>query len=388
MKKVLFVDDESNILTGLKRMLRGMRKEWDMVFVSSGREALQVMQNAPVDVVVSDVRMPGIDGVELLKKVREQYPKTIRLILSGHSDYAKSLESTSVAHQFLAKPCDADTLRSAIDNQLSLVSRLHNEQLEQIVLERMVLPSAPDLYTRIVSELESDTASLASISQLVEQDMAMTAKILQLVNSAFFGLPREFTQINQAVTYLGVETIKALVLMNGIFTTLSEDSPVDKARISKIWQHGMAVANLAKVIAADMGAKAAEQEKAYIAGMLHDIGKLVLETNLSEQYATIRAEKLNCEQTLWGLENQALGCSHADVGGFLLSLWGLHSSIVETVLYHHEPALIADGVMTIGSAVYFANTLVDAEHDGCLDEQFLNTVASAEQYEHWRQHLK
>ncbi|MBC8317540.1 MAG: response regulator [Desulfobulbaceae bacterium] len=113
-KRILFVDDEPNILVGLRRMLRSLRKEIDMEFAESGKEALQVMSKASFDVVVSDMRMPGMDGAELLTEVRRLYPDTIRIILSGYAAAEAIMRTETIVHQFLHKPCEPQNIKDTL----------------------------------------------------------------------------------------------------------------------------------------------------------------------------------------------------------------------------------------------------------------------------------
>lgn len=113
-KRILFVDDEPNILSGLKRMLRSMRKEFDLQFAGSGIEALDSMAVHESDIVVSDMRMPGMDGAELLDIIQERYPSAVRIMFTGQADQESVLRTVGVVHQFLTKPCDSDLLRSVL----------------------------------------------------------------------------------------------------------------------------------------------------------------------------------------------------------------------------------------------------------------------------------
>jgi len=112
-KRVLFVDDEPRILDGRRRMLRSMRHEWKMSFAETGQEALAILANQPFDVVVVDMRMPGMDGVQLLSEVRKRH-QIIRIVLSGTADREAILRAVGLAHQYLSKPCDAETLKSVL----------------------------------------------------------------------------------------------------------------------------------------------------------------------------------------------------------------------------------------------------------------------------------
>lgn len=380
MKKILFVDDEKNLLQGLRRMLHSMRRKWHMGFVESASAAMDYLAENPVDVIVTDIRMPGTDGIQLLKQVRELYPQIIRIILSGHSDYSASIESTGVAHQFLSKPCAAQLLIDTIEKSLELEEHLHNANLQKLITSVGALPSPPGLFVSIEQALQSDETGLTQIAELVEQDMAMTAKILQLVNSAFFGLPRSIASVSEALTYLGVSTLKSLILMQGVFTQLAEQKNVNRQTIEDIWQHSLQVSHLAKEIARQQKLSAADQEASAVAGLLHDIGQFLLQIHLQEEYAEIRRQALKQQLPIELAERQALGCTHADVGAFLLSLWGLSATVVEVVQQHHQPQ--TDTTFNVTAAVYFANMLVDKGPDS-IDRKYLLTVAGEQELQDW-----
>ena len=221
--RVIFVDDEPNILSGLRRILRPLRKEWEMVFEEGGEPALATLESAPCDVVVSDMKMPGMDGAEFLSKVREKYPASIRIALSGETDSHMIYRCVQHAHQYLAKPCDADALVSAVKRAFSLRKLMRDEKLEAIVANMTSLPSLPEQYEQIMQELQSEDPSLQTVGEIIEGDVAMSAKILQLVNSAFFGLARHMSSPSEAAMYLGVDVLKSLVLTTGVFSQFEED---------------------------------------------------------------------------------------------------------------------------------------------------------------------
>jgi YesN/AraC family two-component response regulator len=185
-KRILFVDDDPNVLQGLRRMFRPLRHEWDMTFIESGQEALALLAHTPCDVVVSDMRMPEMNGVQLLMAVKERYPHIIRIVLSGYAGHELLLPSVKLAHQYLSKPCDAAILQTAINRTCTLYELLSKETLQRLVAGITLLPSLPTLYQEIMEAVHSPNSSLAQIGKIIEQDLGMTAKILQLVNSAFF----------------------------------------------------------------------------------------------------------------------------------------------------------------------------------------------------------
>ena len=221
MKRILFVDDEPMVLDGLRRMLRGMRNEWEMEFATSGHDALKILDGKRFNVIVTDMRMPGMDGCQLLNHVKELHPQVVRIVLSGHSDKDMVLKSIGPVHQFLSKPCDAETIKTTVARVCSMRDIMEDEALIKVVSGVESLPSLPELYSEVVDEVNSAEGSLNRVGEIISRDSGMSAKILQLVNSAFFGLPRHITSPVRAVQLLGLETVKALVLTVKIFSMFS-----------------------------------------------------------------------------------------------------------------------------------------------------------------------
>ena len=278
-KRILFVDDEPLILQGLKRMLHGQRHEWEMEFAGDGVQALERMAQAPFDVVVSDMRMPGLNGAQLLTEVMRRYPRTVRIILSGHADKELILQCVGSTHQYLSKPCDPDSLKAVVRRATSLDYLRQHERLTTLVGQMEHLPTIPALYRSIVEVLNNPNTSIEDLSALIARDIAMTARILKLVNSAFFGLGRPIADTDEAVTHLGFDTVKSLVLAIGTFEQLSAKAP-GAPRIDQIWTHSVTVSAYAKLIAREEGADRKIQDEAYVSGLLHDLGKLALLVNL------------------------------------------------------------------------------------------------------------
>lgn len=337
MKKILFVDDELNVLQGLKRMLRPMRHEWDMEFASSGQEALDILAKYSFDVVVSDMRMPKMDGNKLLAIVMKQYPECVRIILSGHSDYEMILGSVKFAHQYLMKPCDAEVVKSTINRACGLRDLLGNEALRKIVAGMKDLPSLPKSYNLIIEEMQTPEPSLKKVGNIIAQDVSMSARILQMVNSAFFGLPQNIVDPQQAAVYLGVETLKALVLSTHVFSSFTETSELLDFSLPDLWKHSVAVGNLTREILDDEPVEKRLKEEALVSGLLHDIGKLMM-LNIPDKYKQIQALNDNIGCGILAAEYEVLKASHAELGAYLLGLWGLPIGIVESVAFHHNPS--------------------------------------------------
>ena len=357
-KRILFVDDEINILQGLRRLLSPLRQEWDMVFVGSGAEAMTVLSQTACDVVVSDMRMPGMDGAALLQHVKRQYPHIVRIVLSGHSDHAMLVRSAQVAHQYLAKPCDATLLKTTIARTCALQALLSQTALHQLVNGMATLPSLPTLYCQILEAMQAPTVSLEHVGDIIARDMAMAAKVLQLVNSAFFGLRRSITTPAEAVRLLGLETIKALILSVQLFTQ-GDAATLRAFGLDTLWHHSLMVGLCAKQVVTMEHDDRRMVEVAFTAGLLHDVGKLVLAANLPEQYGDVGPLMQEQGLTDWQAEQRVFGVTHATVGAYLLGLWGLPEILVEALAFHHVPdACPAQHTFSPLTAVAIANLLV------------------------------
>lgn len=357
MKRILFVDDNPDMLSSLRRMLRGMRSEWKMAFADGGREALKKLSEEAFDVIISDIRMPEMDGVELLTRIKKRYPGMVRIALSGQSDHEVVLRSVGPTHQFLAKPCSADVLIDVVKRSCELKDLLSDAMLLELVSNLESLPSVPSLYLEIIEELKSPKSSLVRVGEIISKDIAMTAKILQLVNSAFFGLPQHVSNPTQAVTLLGVDTIKALVLAAEIFSKITP-SIAKLLDIETLWRHSSLTSVLAREIALVENFSQQMSDEVFLAGLLHDIGVLVLASGLTDKYDEI-LQQVNSENiSLADVEQRTLGKTHAEVGGYLAGIWGFPDSIVEAIYFHHMPGkspIIKVNALTV---VYTANELI------------------------------
>jgi HD-like signal output (HDOD) protein len=355
---ILFVDDEPNILSGLRRMLRPLRHEKDFHFVESGQAALDFMAENKVDVIVSDMRMPGMDGATLLTKAQEQFPHAIRIMLTGQADEESILRTVGVVHQFIAKPSSSEMLREILDRGCVLQDLMADEQLKGLVSSIDKLPSLPAVFAKLQQKLKDPECSLADIAEIIEQDLAMSTKVLQLVNSSFFGFFKNIDSPARAVNLLGLDTVKALVLGVGIFSELKAVSSKGFS-VQHLWDHSMAVAAYTKkIIQAETDSKEMI-DLGFLAGFLHDIGKLILFSSLPDQYqeALQLAESRNI--SLHQAEYQIFNASHGDVGGYLLGLWGLPGAAVETAVFHHRlecypnPSFCPAVAVHVADAIYY-----------------------------------
>jgi HD-like signal output (HDOD) protein/CheY-like chemotaxis protein len=387
MIRILFVDDEQHVLDGLRDVLRRQRKRWDMHFVSDARVAIERMQEQPFDAVVTDMRMPGMDGAALLAHTKKHFSGTARIILSGQADRESVLRALPSAHQFLSKPCEADALISVIERVSQLQTRLEDRNIRDIVGGIDRLPSAPTTYWELTAAASKAETSLADLAAIVERDPAMSLKVLQLVNSAYFGAARRVSSVQQAVGRLGVELLKALTLSVQAFEALSAP-PCEGFSIDDLQQHSFVTARLAKQLTPDPVSGA----EAFATSVLHDVGKLVLAVGARQQFSEILAEQRKTGRLLYEVEQERLGTTHAEVGAYLLGSWGLPLTMVEAVAYHHMPSSATEAPLPVLAAVHVADALMDqvqyktadTSRDYKLDLSFLEKSNLSGELPRWR----
>jgi len=375
MIKVLFVDDEPELLQGLENRLHKLKDRWQMRFAGSGDAAIRLLRQDPADVVVSDMRMPGMDGGQLLDWVRERHPETVRILLSGHTGTDGAIQLMPVAHQLLSKPCDLDLLERAVECGAGLQGRRSRPEVAQVLGLLQSLPSLPRLYWDLVRELDRPTASSASVSKIIEQDMAMTARVLQMANSAFFASPRSVRSVRDAITSLGLQAIRAAVLQLHLFRAMGDIAVPRGFSLEKLQTRSLHCAWLTNQMLADPE----ERKTAYSAAVLHDVGYLVLAVGLPEASARIRNRARSTGEALHRLETEELGCDHAEIGARMLALWGLPVPLVEAVAYHNDP--LRSGATRFGAiaAVHVASVLSYDKSDPQslpqqLDVEFLQRI--------------
>lgn len=356
MKTIVLVDDDPKMGERLSRLLKPLESEWKMVNVGSGEEALTTLAAQQCDVIMADLRMPGKDGVQLLEEVKKGYPHVVRILLTEPSDQEAALGPAGSVHQCLPKSSPLKVFQSTVTRACAIQDLLSNAVLLKLVSGMHTLPSLPTLYREVMQELQSPDASIDKIGQIIAKDPGMLTKMLQVVNSPFYGLSRRISSATQAVALLGLETIKSLVLSMKVFSQF-ESSAQTFFSLDILWNHGMITGRYARMIAKEQGAGARSMEEdAFTAGLLHDVGLLVLATNTPDQYTETLA-LMNQGIAEWEAERQVLGATHAEVGGYLLGTWGLGDPIVEAVAFHHDPGRSTGHTFSPLAAVHIANVL-------------------------------
>jgi HD-like signal output (HDOD) protein len=352
MKRVLFVDDEVAVLDGLRDRLRRQRGEWEMVFAVGGERALVECARSAFDIVVSDMRMPGMDGATLLRHIKQSFPGTIRIVLSGHAERQAVMRTLPVAHQYLSKPCDTETLRGVLSRAFMMQALLKSDAIRSLVGRVEKLPSVSKIYVELTDVLAREAPSIHDVVEVVQRDPAMCLKLLQVVNSAFFGLPRRVAAMRDAIGYLGIDLVKSLALAAEIFGAAEGPQGLDSTWLSALQQHSALVARVARAIAPS------DADDAFMAGMLHDVGRIVLALADRKAFAGIGLAARERAHPTYVLERECLGVTHAEVGAYILGTWGVPFGIVEAVAGHHEPSRFGSSSFDATTAVHIAEGLV------------------------------
>ncbi len=388
--KILFVDDEPLVLQGLQRMLRGIRKDWDMEFLTSGALALERMEKQTFDAVVTDMRMPGMNGADLLRQVMKRSPLTVRLILSGQTDAMFVAECVGVSHQHLAKPCAPKTLTAVLNRAFAAGKSLDNPRLRELVGQVDQLPCLPSVRVKLVQLLQAPEVDLAEVADIVSGDIAMSATVLKMVNSAYFGESREIASITEAVHFAGVDTLRSLVLMTTHAFNGIEGQQFGSLRLDRLWSHSLAVACTAKRIAETEDASPAIIEQSFVAGMLHDAGRLIFAAASPAGYDDMARMAMDQSSTLREAETEVFGATHAQVGGYLFGMWGLPGPVVETVTLHHQPSLTPTREFSALTTVHVAEALSRppaqsqrTPTEAPVDLDYLSSLGLADRLEEW-----
>jgi putative nucleotidyltransferase with HDIG domain len=396
-KRILFVGEDLALWEQLQDQAGSFSRQWDVAFAKGGLQALASLSQSPCDAIVADMQIPGMNGAQLLDEVMQRNPTTLRFIRASLADQQAAMKCVGTAHQYLVKPSDLATINSALERAFSLEAWLPSQTVQQLIAQMKKLPSPPNLYFKIVAELQSPDSSIDNIGSMVAQDPVLSAKLLQVVNSALFGLQMQVVSAAEAVMYLGMETTKALVLLAHTFSYFDKVRTADFS-VEKLWKHSVATGKFAEQIARAEGCEPEVVGQAFTGGMLHDIGKLLLAANLPEEFKKALM-KARAEQLHYGdAESAVLGATHGELGACLLGIWGLPMPIVESVALHQYPVRFLSKNFCPLTAVHAANAIEHETQTGkpgteaakpgavcaTVDANYLTELGLTERLEVWR----
>jgi HD-like signal output (HDOD) protein len=371
---------------------RALEKDWTVKLAAGPEAALAEMAIQPCDVLVADSDLPGPNqGVELLDRIHADYPRTIRLLLTAETDMEHRITAITGSHLILTKPCPPSALKSAIERALTIDLWLANDRLRELVARLRNFPIVPSLYLEIINALKSPNTTTTEIGAIIAKDMAMMTKLLQVTNSACFGVPRKISDPVEAVGILGFETVKSMVVTLKLLSQYDKVKPVYFS-IDRLWRHSTEVARISRRLALLQSDDPVLAESAFTAGLMHDLGKLVLASNFDEQYSGAQALARQQRLPLWDVEKQIFGASHAEIGAYLLGLWGMPLDLVEAAALHHNPSRCQAKHFNPLTAVHLANALFyesRPDKDGLvapeIDEAHLAELGLSGKLQQWRQ---
>ncbi len=390
-RRILFVVPDQALLGVYVKLLDSERDHWEVFTTTTASQALEVMGRVALDVVVSDTDLPGMSSDAWMNEVRLRCARASRIIVSEISNQEEVARCLNATHQFLPKPFEVGALKYALSRVGVLDAYLQSPTLKALVSQFGTLPSLPSLYVQIMQELGSDEPSVEHVAAIIGQDPSMTARILQIVNSAAIGLARRISNPFEAVQYLGFGTVRSLVLAAHIFSSFSVRPGLKGFSINALWRHATVSGMLARMIMRLEHGAMTDVEDAAVAGMLHDIGKLILADTLPDRFQQACLLAAERKMPSFEAEQEVFGATHAGVGAYLFGLWGLPSSIVEAVAFHHTPANNDLRSFSPLTAVHVANALEhtlahpeDAEQLPGLDADYLASLGLEHRLSTWR----
>lgn len=376
MINLLFVDDEQSVLDGLKRTLRPLRREWTVSFAASGRQALDVLQQASFHGIVTDMRMPGMDGLSLLKQVAECYPNLLRVVLSGQSEMESVAKSADLTHHYLAKPCPLDILSSTVNRAFSLRRLFSEPALVKLVSE---VNWDPINAYRGVSRQEL-VAALLENPDRYEAVLRLTYRE-GLRTSSSKGEPVNLVQ------QLGAGTTAAL-LVAAEFCRLSFRGPqAEEMTLDGLLPNATSCSSYAERVARVLAASDGElHRQAKVGGLLLDLGQLVLQCNFPERYRDVQKLATQEKAGLSDAETKVFGTSHSELSAYILSQLSFPDAVVEAVAFHHKPGDCPHPHSFPLLAIHIADVL-SREGDTSevlLDCAFLDSIGQADDLSEWR----
>jgi putative nucleotidyltransferase with HDIG domain len=385
--RVLFVDDDPLLREAYRNFAPELR-EYEVFTAESGESGVKILQEKSFDVVVSDLCLPRMDGMQFLAHVVRSQPDSARIIISGYADRLKVAQCLFVGHRYFNKPCDSHALLKLLERLASFREIISNQKVRRVIGGLGSLPGPPDTYLKLTEILNSAYSSLNDVAAVVEQDASVTAKLLQIVNSAHFGISRKIISPTEAVQMVGVEVVRGLVLGLQAFSVY-KSHPSKKAPPANLWDHSLRSALGARRLAQQMQLGHQECEQAFLAGLLHDVGKLVLIANVPEEYDEVMTFAKSYRIPVTESEQRRFGATHAQIGAYLLALWGLQDEVIELVEYHHSLGSHPADSPSTAIALHAAQYLNPADYrPESLDRDFLRKNGCDDKIDEWKEVLK
>jgi HD-like signal output (HDOD) protein len=388
MRRVLLVDGAPAALAQLQQGLRQQRAQWDAVAVASGAAALASLARARFDAIVSDIGMPAMDGAPLLALVRDRHPNVVRLCLSDTAEGEAFMRAVPVTHQFLSKPCNVETLCDMVERICALRDILQQPAIHELVDNLKALPATPQTFQALSDAMAQPNAHTADIARIVSTDTALSVKVLQIANSAFYRRGVPVTSLQAAIAYAGLEMIKSLALSACVFNAI-DASPAAGKLLQDLQARSIRKAHFARMLLRE----SRRADEAFTAALLLDIGQAVMALGAPEKFEQMIGLARASGRALHEVEPEVFGAAHPEVGAYLLGLWGLPLDLIEAVAYHHTPSRVQHANTSVLAAVHVADAVVDAGADrparllDRLDASFVARTGVSRCLTAWNIHL-
>jgi len=354
--RVLFVEPRAQLTSMIDHFPQDNGQNWAADQAKTALEAFELLETNQYAAVVCGVELPDSEILTFVEQLASKCPDSVRFLLAGELDRELVLKTAGHIHQFVTKPCDPETLGKMISNSLSMRRLLGSQSLHKRVAAIGSLPSPPEVYNSLVEELQSDECSIKKVADLISHDVGITAKMLQIVNSAYFGSRAHVESPFHAVNMLGLDTVQSLVLTAGVFNQF-EGGDLPGLSVRSIHDNSVAVGSSARLIATAFGLNRRPTEEALMAGMLHDVGKLVMLTSFRKELKEAVLLAQNNGVPLWEAQKKIIGVSDAEIGAHLLSMWGLPDTILEAVALHYKPTKSPHPIVNVLTTVHIAYAL-------------------------------
>jgi putative nucleotidyltransferase with HDIG domain len=391
-KNILLVDEDELVLKSLKRSLRRFKDQCNVSYAQSAKEALAQLDQEVIDVLITEVRLIDSDSELFLRSFLKRHPSAARIVLTGYTSSDAIFKFAGLAHQLLAKPWSDHALIETIQ-RADLISRmLSDNRMKQTLNLIENFPSIPSVYVELTEKLKNGESSMEEIGAIIIQDPSLTIKLLQIVNSPYYGLPMPVTDPQKAVNLLGLDIIKGFVLSSGIFKQYEKTSAVC-LQIDALWQHSLKSANIVRQIAKRERLEKDIEEASFIASLLHDVGKIIIASNFPNEHKEICNRTASEGLPGWDAERMVLGVSHAEIGAYLLGLWGLPLTIIKAVQEHHCPNLdehtqIDQTVLVhVANAIEKASLTPSGDPTAELNPEFVARLHLGNSIAEWHQHM-
>jgi putative nucleotidyltransferase with HDIG domain len=367
------VASESESLRSLARDLFLIDEKIETSYRCDPSSAIALLEAENYDAVAVDLRLPA-DVSALLVAIGNRFPRLVRLVLADNPTDNAFAEAAHLAHCLLPRPCDSGTLYEALLDTVSTANRMRDPALSAAVAGILALPESPAMRRELLGLLAEDEVSVDQIDEAVRKNPALAAKLLQLANSAYYGARGSVAGTGEAISMLGLDTVRGIVTSSHLFGAM----PVAGLRdipVTELWNHCVTSAVMVRRIAWHVRAGTNVNRAAFTAALLHDVGKIVMALAHGEAYAELRRHHPDSPaRPLWQEEERVFGHHHGTAGALLLELWGLPRIVVEAVSLHHTPHRTAENNLSPLALVHIANALVHSENPSQLCEAKLDTA--------------